>query len=80
MKPSLPVTSRPLFGRLAPSGVTARLASISYPLFVLGPLGVGFAGRRVGKPHAGAVAATPVVLTDEDLERLPSGGPHKGMR
>ena len=80
MKPSLPVTSRPLFRRLAPSGVTARLASISYPLFVLGPLGVGFAAVASEKPHAGApVAATPVLLTDEDLERMPSGGRHKGM-
>ena len=79
MKPSLPVTSRPLFRRLAPSGVTARLASISYPLFVLGPLGVGFAAVASESPKRAPVAPTPVVLTDEDLERLPYGGPHKGM-
>jgi hypothetical protein len=30
-------------------------------------------------PYGPPGAATPVVLTDEDLERLPYGGPHKAM-
>ena len=55
------------------------LASISYPLFVLAPLGVGFAAVASESPKRAPVAPTPVVLTDEDLERLPYGGPHKGM-
>ena len=79
MKPSLPVTSRPLFGRLAPSGVTGPSCLDQLPPLRPRATGCRVRGRRVGKPQAGAVAPTPVVLTDEDLERLPYGGPHKGM-
>jgi hypothetical protein len=43
------------------------------------PLGVGFVAVASERPKRAPVATTPVVLTDEDLERLPYGGPHKGM-
>ena len=33
----------------------------------------------VPRPYGPPVTANPVVLTDEDFERLPYGGPHKGM-
>ncbi len=56
-----------------------RLTFFLITHFFLGPLGVGFVAVTSERPKRAPVAATPVVLTDQDLERLPYGGPHKGM-